>query len=399
VQIDVFTVLTAVCAVIVLLGMQLLFFWFQDHRAKWLGWWAGLFLAAGIGIGCFIFRHVDPDLIGIRLSNASTVLAFGFAWQGTRVFERREPKLAWLIAAPVVWLLLCAWPTFQGSLQLRVIGASVISAAFMGLSAYELWRGRGERLASRKVAIVMFGSVAVLFMLRIAFLNLLPFPLGGLEPTPAAVGIFNLVIFAHATSLTMLMVAMTKERLESEQRIFALYDPLTGLLNRRAFQEQTERMARQRLGREPLAMLVLDLDHFKTINDRHGHSMGDRVLASFGEVARANIRPADLFYRVGGEEFCCILPNASATEAFRVAERIRRAFQATLIEGRSAQIRVTVSVGVASSEMMGFDLDALYGSADAAVYAAKAQGRNKSVMAGSAMSMRTLAGANVGKRA
>jgi diguanylate cyclase (GGDEF)-like protein len=399
VQIDVFTVLTAVCAVIVLLGLQLLFFWFQDQRAKWLGWWAGLFLAAGVGIGCFIFRDIEPDLIGVRLSNASTVLAFAFAWQGTRVFERRKPKVLVALAAPVLWLALCAWPTFQESLQLRVLGASLISATFMGLGAFELWRGRAERLASRKVAIFMFGSVAMLFLLRIVFLDLLPFPLGGMEPTAAAVGIFNLVIFAHATSLTMLMVAMTKERLESEQRTFALYDPLTGLLNRRAFQEQTERMARQRLGREPLAMLVLDLDHFKDINDRYGHSMGDRVLASFGDVARANIRPADLFYRVGGEEFCCILPNASATEAFRVAERIRRAFQATLIDGRSAQISVTVSVGVASSEMMGFDLDALYGSADAAVYAAKAQGRNKSVMAGSAMSMRTLASATIVKSA
>jgi diguanylate cyclase (GGDEF)-like protein len=192
----------------------------------------------------------------------------------------------------------------------------------------------------------------------------------------------------------LLMVSMSKERLEYEQRGYALSDPLTGLSNRRAFQDQLKRMVRRRqFGTEPLGILVLDLDNFKAINDRFGHAAGDRVLASFAEVARNSMRPTDCIYRIGGEEFCCLLPDATQEQALQVAERIRQAFEASVVDWRGTQIRCTVSIGVASSDQMGHDLDAMYGSADAAVYAAKARGRNRSVVAGSAMGLWPLGGA------
>jgi diguanylate cyclase (GGDEF)-like protein len=108
------------------------------------------------------------------------------------------------------------------------------------------------------------------------------------------------------------------------------------------------------------------------------------VLVSFAEIARNSMRPTDFIYRIGGEEFCCILPDATQEQALQVAERIRRAFEASAVDWHGIQIRSTISIGVASSDQMGHDLDAMYGSADAAVYAAKARGRNRSVVAGSA---------------
>jgi diguanylate cyclase (GGDEF)-like protein len=388
-HLDVFTVLVASCAIVLMLGLQFIFFWAQDRRSGWLAWWSLPFLAGAVGTACFMMREGAEQTLTVSAGNAASIAAFALVWQATRVFERRKVLLWPVFMLPVGWMLLAYWPLFTQSLSLRVVISSLIVSALTSAAAYELWRGRQEVLASRRMMLFVFGSFTLCFLARIPLVNVLPFPLGGLEPDATALGIFNLLIFIHGTSAALLMVAMTKERLESEQRGFALCDPLTGLLNRRAFLEQSKRMARRRrFGKEPLGLLVLDLDHFKTINDRYGHGVGDRVLSAFAEVAQASIRPTDFIYRMGGEEFCCLLPDATLADAFGVAERIRKAFEALVIDGRGGEVRATVSIGVASSEQMGHDLDAMYGSADAAVYSAKARGRNMSVVAASTTAMR-----------
>jgi diguanylate cyclase (GGDEF)-like protein len=396
--IDIFTVLITISAVILLLGLQLVFFWSQDRRSSWLGWWAALYLGGGIGTACSIFRDVAPD-IGIAAANVAIIAAFGCGWQGTRAFERRKPRLELVIAGVVGWMLLCNWPYFMTTLPLRVVVSSIIICGFCLLAAYELWRGRAERLPSRMMAMTCLVSLGLIMALRIPMLNLLHFPLGGRIPEATSVGVFNLIILAHASSVVLLMISMSKERLELEQRGYALSDPLTGLLNRRAFQEQSKSIVRcTEFGTEPVSILVLDLDNFKAINDRFGHAAGDRVLLNFAEVAKSSVRPTDFVYRMGGEEFCCLLPDATQEQALQVAERIRQGFEASVVDGRGTQIRSTVSIGVASSDQMGHDLDAMYGSADAAAYAAKASGRNRSVVASSAMGLSPLGeAAGVGK--
>ncbi len=174
---------------------------------------------------------------------------------------------------------------------------------------------------------------------------------------------------------------MTMERREAEQRNFAMSDPLTGLLNRRAFGDFAQRMARRRSGlRDAMAVLVLDLDHFKQVNDRYGHEAGDRLLKAFADVAEANVRPSDQLFRMGGEEFCFVLPDTSACDALAVAERIRRAFEATCIDTAIGPASTTVSIGIAATRVA-VDMDVLLAAADAAVYEAKARGRNRVVVA------------------
>jgi diguanylate cyclase (GGDEF)-like protein len=189
-------------------------------------------------------------------------------------------------------------------------------------------------------------------------------------------------VFFHALMLSVLIVAMSKERLELDQRMKAQTDPLTGALNRRAFVARGTRLVQRHCHeRAPLCLLFLDLDHFKSLNDRLGHSGGDDVLMKFVAVVHDNIRPTDFLFRIGGEEFCCLLPHTRADQAHTAAERIRHQFENSDIDVAGIPVKATVSLGIASTETFGYDLDALMRKADMAVYAAKRQGRNRVVIA------------------
>src|SRR5258708_24063638 len=224
----------------------------------------------------------------------------------------------------------------------------------------------------------LFRSLMLFFALRIPLMGLLPFPFGALPTQVGWLGAFNLILFGHTFLLVVLVVAMSKERLELEQRTKAQTDPLTGALNRRAFMSRGERIvARHRHEDATLSLLFLDLDRSKALNDRFGHSGGDDVLTCFVGLVNACIRPTDFLFRMGGEEFCCLLPHTDTEQAQRVAERIRHQVEEASVIVAGQPVRATVSIGIASTEMYGYDLDTLIRSADGAVYAAKRSGRNR----------------------
>ena len=365
------------------LGSALFYFWYRDRRSTWLLFWSLPFIIGGLGALAYVRPNWQNDFLSIGPGNAVRITAIALLWQGARVFEGRKPT--WLIVAlvPVAWLGLCLIPPFVQTMAARAIGVSVFTATFCCLAAWELWRGRAEKLPSRLPAVVVFLSFSSVMLLRIVGVNVFPFPMGARPLDPVWMGAFNLTVFAHAFFLGLLCLALTKERLEQEQRNMALVDPLTGLMNRRAFMAHVERHAqRLGLGKEHTSVLVLDLDRFKSINDQHGHDIGDRVLASFAEVAGSAVRPADKLFRLGGEEFCFVLPETDVHTALRVAERIRRAFAAhAYVDATGSAIAGTVSIGVASSDHAGFDLEVLLAAADAALYEAKSRGRNRIVVA------------------
>lgn len=164
----------------------------------------------------------------------------------------------------------------------------------------------------------------------------------------------------------------------------AMTDALTGLFNRRAFIDFAERRLKQReRDGTALAFLVFDFDWFKSVNDSHGHAIGDLALKLFAGIMRANLRPEDIAGRLGGEEFAAMLSGADEAAAKCVAERIREKFAAAgeKIEGET--VEVTVSVGVACCRAgEAADLERLAETADEALYRAKAYGRNRVELAG-----------------
>ena len=308
--------------------------------------------------------------------------AFACCWQGARAFERRRPLWIPIVAVPAVWAGFCLVPGFLDNVPYRVVVSSILMTPLLALTAFEFWRGRAERLSSRWMVIALFTSFSLVFAIRIPLVGLAPFPFGALPEQPNAVAIFNVLMFFHTVLLAVLLVALTMERFELEQRTHAQTDSLTGALNRRAFMTRGHRLVlrHQRSG-QPLCLLFLDLDRFKSLNDRYGHSGGDDVLVKFVAVVHECIRPTDFLFRLGGEEFCCLLPTTRVDEALGVAERIRRRMEAATVNVAGTAVRATVSLGIASTETFGYDVDTLVRRADMAVYAAKRAGRNTVVIA------------------
>jgi diguanylate cyclase (GGDEF) domain len=168
-----------------------------------------------------------------------------------------------------------------------------------------------------------------------------------------------------------------RKRLEEELRHQASYDTLTGLSNRRHFLEQLEReQARlQRNGGEA-AVLMLDLDRFKQINDTYGHAAGDEVLRAFALIVRDSLRRTDLAGRLGGEEFAILLPDTGLEQAHAFAERIRARVAGAAIDTGNATLQVTVSIGISALEATETRIETALARADAALYHAKRAGRN-----------------------
>jgi diguanylate cyclase (GGDEF)-like protein len=187
---------------------------------------------------------------------------------------------------------------------------------------------------------------------------------------------FEALLFTIA--IAFILLAMAKERTELRHKTAAMVDPLTGIANRRAFlQEGADLATRQLVAPRPTAVLLIDLDHFKSVNDRFGHAVGDRVLQIFAETASASMRPADLVGRLGGEEFAAVLYDAGPDRALGVAERIRAAFAEASRDVDGRPVSATVSIGVVLNQDGAADFPSLLAQADQALYCAKERGRNR----------------------
>ena len=170
---------------------------------------------------------------------------------------------------------------------------------------------------------------------------------------------------------------MVKDHHFHVYRAAACTDHLTGLLNRRAFMDNAGALCAQQAKRgEAVAMLMFDLDHFKSINDRFGHTVGDDVLRIFGQVVRSSTRVDDIIARFGGEEFIAIVPGGLES-ANKIAERVRTGFEAAGVNVGTHSVGATVSIGAAISYDAVTSIDSLITRADAALYRAKHEGRNR----------------------
>lgn len=171
-----------------------------------------------------------------------------------------------------------------------------------------------------------------------------------------------------------------RDRKLAELRQRVNQDPMTGALNRDAFMERAEQLFELlKADERPMAIMVLDLDHFKSINDRYGHAAGDLVLSEFSSLVRGNLRDTDLFGRIGGEEFAIVMPGISAQMAGLVAERLRGASSEAVVEQFEQRIDFTVSIGLLHRDPPRETFGALLHAADLALYEAKREGRDRVV--------------------
>jgi diguanylate cyclase (GGDEF)-like protein len=186
-------------------------------------------------------------------------------------------------------------------------------------------------------------------------------------------------LFALLTTLTAVAVLSTAlMRSDVDHRTEAVIDGLTGMLNRRALDQRLQELTAQvQITGQPVAVIAADIDHFKRVNDEHGHATGDAVLIEVAYRLRKALRAFDLAYRVGGEEFLIVLPGAGMSDATALAEQLRAAVAAAPAAGRP----VTMSFGVAGSSGPDLNRERLLDEADAALYQAKARGRDQVIAA------------------
>ena len=157
----------------------------------------------------------------------------------------------------------------------------------------------------------------------------------------------------------------------------ATVDALTGLYNRRHFLECAEaEWSRYQRYQRPLTVLMIDIDHFKSVNDRYGHAVGDRAIVAVAEACQARKRKSDIVGRLGGDELAVLLPETDMNQAKVVAERIRRKIAAVTLVVHKVEFRLTASLGIAEATLSMSGIDALLHAADQALYRAKANGRN-----------------------
>jgi len=377
-NLDVNTLFLVTIYVEAILGLLLLFAWVQNTSIYAVAWWGFADLLRAASVALFGMYGSVSDLISIDFANVLLFTAFALTWTGARVFDHRRPLPILLFGGAALWLVVCHIPSIAGSWDMRVLLSSGIITAYTWATAYEFWRGRSEPLVSRWPAIFMLFAHGALYLLRTPFGAMLPWSPSTAVFASVWMTVLSFEALLFTISIAFILLAMAKERTEHRHKTAALVDPLTGISNRRAFLQDGEaQLKRQASDPRPTAVMLLDLDNFKSINDRFGHAVGDRVLQLFADIAGNCMRRVDLFGRLGGEEFAALLVDTTREKAIAVAEGIRASFAKATSEVDGRPVVATVSIGVVISYDAVLDISALLAQADHALYRAKDNGRNR----------------------
>jgi diguanylate cyclase (GGDEF)-like protein len=363
-----------------LAGCLLLLSWLQHRSIVALAWWGCGFIIASIAtVMIIVARGTIPDFWSITVGNALLVAAHGVLWGGARKLNGAKVSIISTLAGVPIWIAACAIPPIYASPEARASVIAAIAVVYTALTLFELWRGRSDGAWRWPIMVVLLAHAAAI-PLRI------PLAIAWFQPNPSDIDLLTFMIFESAfvcISAAYLFGSLAKDQIAARYRRAALTDFLTQVPNRRSFLETAERLlTRTRFARGPVALLLFDLDGFKNINDRYGHQTGDEVLIAFCRLSTSMLRPADLFGRIGGEEFASLLPDTGERDAVALAERLRAAFEDMSHSVGALTLRTTVSIGIAISDDATVDLSALLKEADQALYHAKELGRNRVEISG-----------------
>jgi diguanylate cyclase (GGDEF)-like protein len=353
---------------------------FPEERRRHLRiWTVGLMLQPGAW-ALLATRGLVPDMVSIPLGNGLLLMGFAEMCRAVRGFQDLPERrgLWWgVVAAVVGGLVLFAevWPNYSA----RVLVNSSAAMVLLGGIAWSLSPafGRGGFTAARLTGYFALVGVAVAAW-RFCEHALWPRAAGSLlEAGPS-----DLVVFVYACVGVMFLslgfVLMHTERAYEDLRRLASVDALTGVLARSGLNDQGLRlMAESRRHGRPLSVLLMDMDHFKSVNDSLGHQAGDNLLRHLAERARLVLRGEDALARLGGDEFVALLPGTDAAGARVVAERLREALGQVHMRFHGEEVPAPLSIGVAQLRPDDESLEALLKRADQAMYRAKRAGGDR----------------------
>ncbi|WP_458722566.1 GGDEF domain-containing protein [Pseudomonas brenneri] len=370
------TLLMVAVFVFCLMGLLTVHAW-RRVREPTLGYLGVMLLLASLGTALIVVRGIGMDFVALILGNVVLLLSAAMNWTAMRVFVQGKPYLPGILAGPALWLLMCLIPQFYGSMSSRVSLYSLLAAGYGVLSALELWRHRQHLEVAYLPAMGLMVFHTTFYCVRAVIDPGMP-----LKNENALMGegvpFFSFMLFEsmlYAIGIAYVTLAMVKERAELKFKAAAFSDVLTGIGNRRAFMLHGEQLlADSRQRGQTTALLLCDLDYFKRLNDSFGHPMGDQALIAFSQLTATLLRKHDLFARIGGEEFACLLQGTDEQGAIQVAERIRQGFASLDL---LAPGFLSVSIGIVTTTPTCHDLSRLLSQADQALYRAKDQGRNR----------------------
>ena len=289
----------AICVTLVV-GLLLLRAWAQESIPA-LGWWGAAYLMGAFSGAIWRFGDLTGSELPAGIANILLFVTVGMIWSAARLFQGRRVRWGLMFLDAAVWLVAWLFPAFAHSAASRILVSSLIVAGYTFLIAIELWRERRQLLIRRWPALFvpMLHGAIFLFPVALATLshdrNVFRSLAGGW------VAAFVIEIVLYAVGAAFIVLILSKDRSVRFYKMAAATDPLTGVLNRRGFfQGAAIVMDRNRRSLTPVSVLAFDLDHFKSINDRWGHAVGDSVLQLFATVVRKTMRAGDVIGRVGG---------------------------------------------------------------------------------------------------
>ena len=323
-------------------------------------------------------RDAAPDWLTMVVANTLLGLAFAKHIQAVRTFAERPINRA-LIYAPVAAIALLEIVFTYGvpSIRWRTVSVSAVFCVQMLCAVAALLDWRQPQRRSYLLTAAAFLILAAVLMVRIVYEGLRQGTLtSAFAATPMQTAVFGFAAF-FPTIATLGFVLMCSDRLHQELERQATIDALTGISNRRTLLDLVTRaIALAHRHQHPLALLLIDADHFKRINDVYGHAAGDAALQTLVAALQCSLRGEDLLGRLGGEEFVVVLPEADQAAAHASAERLRVAVENAEFSTRHQSIPLRVSIGIALIGD-GDDFASMLHRADQAMYAAKRAGRNR----------------------
>ncbi len=341
--------------------------------------WAAALALHTLAYMLFAQRGRASDLISIVVANIMLSATFALFAEALYQFQQRPPP-RWRIWLPVALVAVSFFFLREAHGQRLVLG-QIIFAGQCSLVLFALLQKRREAIGRGQY----FVATAFALVIAVLVMRLVGLASGDVESL-ALLASNRIQALTFLTSIVCLiilslgLVVMTKERADERNRVLAMQDELTGLTNRRSILGTLEQqLAMARRNGQPLSLLMLDLDHFKRVNDSFGHLAGDAVLRQVAAGIASRLRAQDVAGRYGGEEFLVILPGTTVDGAVQLAEKLRTSIAADRIEiGEGRSVTITISVGVCGGvPTVGERVEGLIDAADQALYQAKENGRDR----------------------
>jgi diguanylate cyclase (GGDEF)-like protein len=374
-SVDPFTLFAANAIILLVTALAFAAAWRGQRQERCWGSWIAANTTLALALIFYMLAPAGEDGLPMVLANCLLVVGFALRWRAARQFGRRSTPLVVLLVPTLAAVALFALPRLFDHAA-AYAGINVILALQAMTVAHEFWRDRGDGLPSRYGLVAAYMLIGISFAVRAAQGMLLTGDLNTYLPQDVMLQIHLVIALFHTTASGAFALSIAYERGAIDLREAALRDPLTGLYNRRAFESRLQEYLAGTQDEE-FAVVIFDIDRFKAVNDRHGHSAGDAALRACAATCLQNVRGSDFVARIGGEEFAAILPGISAVNAFELTDRVRGAVGGNEVVCNEARFQVTMSAGVIHSSSGVGTMDDLMNKADMGLYRAKNRGRNR----------------------